>query len=162
MRRCDRGGMWIAVVADRGTTGCPWIVDQRERCGLALALDAKLPTGVFNEAACMGTLDITSQNGSAFSGRFTIACASGPSSGSVRDGQITGDGHISFRLAAEDGPDPGIPVVWAGFASCRVTDPQTYNGSLTSSNTISADRIQFVDCPEGRVQLTASFSGSHR
>lgn len=118
--------------------------------------------GATTSTACKGALDVTSQNGSTFSGRFAIDCAAGQSSGAVRDGQIKADGHISFRLVAEEGPDPGVPVVWAGFASCRVTDPQTYDGSLTGANTISADRIQFMDCPEGRVQVTASFSGTHR
>jgi len=118
-------------------------------------------TGTNSSTACPGAIEITSQNGNAFTGRFSVECPAGRSAGLVQDGQVTGTGRISFRLAVEEGPDPGVPAAWA-FATCRVTDPHTYEGSLTSATTMSANRIQFMDCPQGRVQLTAAFSGVHQ
>ena len=119
------------------------------------------PTGSTTSTSCPGAIEITSQSGNAFAGRFSVECPAGRSAGLVQDGNVTGTGRISFRLAVQEGPEPGVPAIWA-FATCRVTDPQTYEGSLTSATTMSANRIQFMDCPQGRVQLTAAFSGVHQ
>ena len=119
------------------------------------------PTGSTSSTSCPGAIEITSQNGNAFTGRFSVECSAGRSAGLIQDGTVTGTGRISFRLAVQEGPDPAVPVAW-GFAICRVTDPQTYEGSLTSANTMSANRVQFMDCPQGRIQVTAAFSGMHQ
>src|SRR5262245_46841287 len=62
--------------------------------------------GSTQSTACDGELDITSQTASSFTGRFTIVCSSWRSSGSIREGSVSESGGVSFRLAADDGPDP--------------------------------------------------------
>jgi hypothetical protein len=116
--------------------------------------------GSTQSTACDGELDITAQSASSFAGRFRIECSSWRSSGSIRDGAVSDAGAISFRLTAEDGPDPGLPPPWLN-PSCRVTDPMRYDGSLMAGN-LSVNRVQAMDCPSGRIQLTASFVGTRR
>jgi hypothetical protein len=113
--------------------------------------------GSTQSTACDGELDITSQTASSFTGRFTVVCSSWRSAGSIREGSISDTAAISFRLTADDGPDPGLPPPWLN-PSCRVTDPMRYDGSLIAGN-LSVNRVQAMDCPTGRIQLTASFVG---
>jgi len=119
--------------------------------------------GSVESTSCDGVLDISSQDGNSFSGRFTVACASGRSSGSIRDGSMTGTGRISFRLVTEEGPDPGVPIQWNN-SSCRVTDPQSYEGAASAApgGVINASRVQTMNCPSGPVQIAATFLGGRR
>ena len=110
-------------------------------------------------SACPGTLDLTSQPGGTFQGRYRIECASaGVSAGDVVDGRIDATGRISFRLVRAEGWDPAVIPGWFD-SSCRAEgDPDTYEGSLREG-AIDARRFRALDCPGGRVTASSAFNG---
>jgi hypothetical protein len=113
-------------------------------------------------AGCDGVLEITSQAGASFEGRYAIDCPdSGRSSGAVVDGHVSPSGELSFRLGVEDGWAPGIPPAWV-YSSCRLSsDSEAYQGSIVGG-VIEARRLQVLDCPPGGVRVSASFQGDRR
>ena len=118
--------------------------------------------GTSRTAACSGALEITSQDGGSFGGRYAIDCpASGRSSGAVFDGHINPNGQLLFRLRADEGWGPGLLPGWFD-PPCRLSaDPETYEGSVVNGS-IAARRVQMLDCSSGRVLVTAGFQGVRR
>jgi hypothetical protein len=112
--------------------------------------------------ACGGTLEITSQSGRAFAGRYTIDCTgNGQSSGTLTDGTIGSGGQLSFRLTAEQGWAPGILPIWDNGRCPLAPGADRYEGTLTGTS-IAARRVQVLNCPEGTIQVTAAFQGDRR
>lgn len=112
-------------------------------------------------AACTGTLDITSQDGSSFAGTYAIDCtgSGGHSSGSVLDGQVDASGVLSFRLRADDGWSPAFIPGWFGPA-CQVSGDPAYQGSV-ANDSIDVRRVESLDCALSH-QVVSSFTGAKR
>ena len=124
--------------------------------------DSNAP-GSSRSTSCDGGLDITSQDGSSFGGRYSIDCSlrgRGRFSGTVREGRLSFNNQVSFRLVTEEGGDPGIPSEWSD-ASCKMSDPQRYEGSLAGGS-LSVSRFITLDCPQGNFLLASTFQGTRR
>jgi len=116
------------------------------------------PPGNSAQTDCRGTLDVTSQDGTTFSGRYSIDCLrSNVYTGTVVDGRIGPSTQLSFRIVAETGGDPAVPPAWSGV-NCHETDPERYEGTVNGSS-LNVSRTVVMDCPQGRVLLTSSFNG---
>jgi hypothetical protein len=124
---------------------------------------AVVPGQNVSTTGCQGSLQITEQNGSAFSGRYSISCsgAVGSSSGTVLGGQVGERGAVvSFRLRADEGWAPGLFPVGGFNPPCPVTrDPEAYTGAIFGG-TLSVSRVQALGCEPQPVLITASFSGA--
>ena len=111
---------------------------------------------------CQGSLQVTEQNGNAFSGRYSITCSGtvGSSSGTVLGGQVgERGGVVSFRLRADDGWAPGLFPTANFSPPCPVTrDPEAYTGAIFGG-TMTVSRVQALGCEPLPVLVTASFSG---
>jgi hypothetical protein len=111
---------------------------------------------------CAGDVDITEQEGASFTGRYAITCTSGSGSAGRVDGRVGSDGQLSFRLETEQGMAPGLLPAAVGSLDCPVvSDSVVYEGTV-AYGPLSAHRFQELDCPSGRIRVSASFEGARR
>jgi hypothetical protein len=110
--------------------------------------------------ACSGSITIDSQSGSAFSGTFSVegqpsVCTG---SGPLANGNVKGDGTLSFELPGpQGGPHPGTER-WSEACSLA-SDSVAYSGSMHGSDLEAARSLRY-SCPKaGPVLVSVSFSG---
>jgi hypothetical protein len=122
---------------------------------------SEMVVDVSRSAGCVGSLDITEQDGASFAGRYAISCpATARSAGAMVGGHVDGNGQLTFQLRAEEGWEPGLPPGWFNPPCQRAADT-TYRGSV-SNGTLSVRRAQRFACVPVEVDLTAAFDGTRQ
>jgi hypothetical protein len=116
------------------------------------------PTQDVVTGGCSGELIVDAQSGRSFEGRYSIDCASGPASGRLLEGDIAPDGTVSFRLAPEQGWDPGRGPRASQWQCSTDAERDVFHGSLNGVS-LEVSHSERLTCPGATVMVSASFRG---
>jgi hypothetical protein len=113
-------------------------------------------------SGCAGRIEITSQSGASFEGRYSIDCSGeGTSAGVVESGMVGSSGTVSFRLREQQGWAPGLLPGWYNPPCATTVDSRSYEGTFRDGS-LDVRRVLTLECLAGRVVVTARFLGSRQ
>ena len=141
---------------DPGSPGAPSVLGNYSGGWL---FEYQLTPGIPFAIGCLGSVGITSQAGSSFSGSFTIESTDScdPLSGTL-NGTIGADAVVTFELGL---PGSGGDPLEAYLGCTSLAEDTEFSGTL-SADTIRASAFGLYDCgdPPVRLMLDLIFVGS--